>query len=50
VSSRMKSEVLNTLPVVKIDTVYVDPSLEDAAKRWLEKERETIIEAKVMRK
>jgi HD superfamily phosphohydrolases len=50
VSSRMKSEVLNTLPVVKIDTVYVEPGLEETAKRWLEKEREGIIASKEMRK
>ena len=50
VSSLEKSDVLKTLPVVKIDTVYVDPSLEEVTKRWLEKEREAIIESKVMRK
>jgi len=50
VSSRMKSEVLNTLPVVKIDTVYVEPGLEETAKRWLKKEREGIIASKEMKK
>lgn len=50
VSSRMKSDVLTTLPVVKIDTVYVDPALEETAKKWLDKEREVIIDSKVMKK
>lgn len=50
VASRDKSDVLSKIPVVKIETVYIDPELEDTAKEWIEKERESIIESKVMRK
>jgi HD superfamily phosphohydrolase len=49
-ASRDVSEVLSKLPVVKIETVYIEPTLEEAAKKWLEKEREGIIGAKVLRK
>jgi len=50
VSSRDISEVLERIPEVKIDTVYIEPGLEEKAKKWLEKEREGIIESKVLRK
>jgi len=49
-ASRDISEVLGKLPVVKIETVYIEPGLEEDAKDWLHREQEGIIEAKVLRK
>lgn len=50
VASPDESEVLSRIPVVKIETVYIEPGFEEKSKRWLEKEREGIIGSKVLRK
>lgn len=43
-SSLSISEVLNNVPVAAFDYVFVAPNLEDEAKKWLEENREEIIQ------
>ncbi|MDG6250259.1 HD domain-containing protein [Methanocalculus sp.] len=44
VSSLRKSETLQRLPEIALETVYIHPEKYDEAVTWLEKEREQIIE------
>jgi hypothetical protein len=42
-SSLVLSEVLSRLPASRAEYVFVDPKIRKDAERWIEKERETII-------
>ena len=46
VSSLALSEALNNLPVVSVDYVFADRSCFDEARKWLDKNRDTIIQPK----
>ncbi len=46
-SSASWSPALRSLPPIALDGVFVDPDLVDAARSWLEKERETILSSYV---
>ncbi len=43
-SSLAISETLQRLPVVSVDSVYADPGVRDKAKRWLDKNRGSILQ------
>ena len=42
-SSLSMSEALRSLPVVSVDTVYVDPQIQTRAESWLQLHRDTIL-------
>jgi hypothetical protein len=43
--SIVRSENLANLPLITIDSVYINPILEQKAKRWLDKNRDKIFES-----
>ncbi len=45
-SSLTVSQVLNHVPIVAVDYVFVRPELLSEAQKWLKSNRETIIKAK----
>ena len=43
VSSLLRSETLNKIPVVQVDNVYAERTIHDKARSWFDNERKEII-------